>query len=187
MFRIHESSEVREQNIRRRAQTEPRQAFLHATVHMEWCIRRACIALGNEPNVIIKSRLQRASGLSRLSGEWDRIPSVTPLEELLGRNTWLQLLRVFNLRNRIVHGNGGASRAYANQMMDVAFYVASCVRQYAQGRGVDLHRRLQVRQRPTGNGTIRGHAFHPDNSLKHLLVEEDEGRRFSCAVDRLST
>lgn len=127
MFRIHESSEVREHNVRRRAEPKPCQAFLLATMHVEWNIRRACIALGNEPNVIMWKRLKGASGYSKMSNEWDRIPSIRPLEELLGRDSWLPLSRALNLRNRIVHENGGAPHTYANQMRDVAFYDPSCV------------------------------------------------------------
>lgn len=127
MFRVHVSSEVKEQNVRRCAETKPCQAFLLAIVHVKWNIRRACIALGNEPNVIMWKRLMGASGYSKMSNVWDRIPSVRPLEESLGRDSWLQLSRVFNLKNRIVDENGGASHAYANQMMAVAFYDPSCV------------------------------------------------------------
>lgn len=187
MFRVTETNEERERTIRRCARTNPCQAVVLATVHVEWTIQRACILLGQQPNAIIRKRLKRASGFLNLSREWDRIQPATPLQDVLGRNNWLGLSRVFDLRNRVVHGNGGASRAYANEMMQVAFYAVGCVRQQVENNGKDLHGRLPIRRQPTGKGTIKGHTYYPDDSLKQFYVEEDGGRRFYCDVDTLPT
>lgn len=182
-----ETGEEREWNLRRHAETDPCLALVLATVHVEWTIRRACIALGQEPNAIIRKRLKKASGFLKLSREWQNIPGANPLEAILGDNNYLQLTRVFDLRNRLVHGNGGASPTHANELVEVALLNASLVRQYAAQRGFDLHRTLPVRQQATGKGTIIGHRLNDRRSLKQFHVAEDDGPQFYCDVDTLST
>lgn len=187
MFLNGDSAEDRQQRISGYAETEPFFALVLAAVHVEWTVRRACIALGRMPNVIIRKRLRRCSGLLRLSKEWIDLIHEPSLPSIMNEECWLQLTRVFDLRNKLVHGEGTASPTYATGLVQVALQAAEKVRHFASIRGVDLYNRLPVRRQVTSTGIIRGRNLNSEGYLLKLIVQEDGGGDFECDVGTVST
>lgn len=187
MFLNGDSAEDREQRIRRHAETEPLLALVLAAVHVEWTIRRACIALGHLPNAIIRKRLRKCSGLRRLNEEWINITQNPSLNSIVGEEHWLQLTKVSDLRNKLVHGERTASLPYARELVPAALLAAETVRAFASRRGIDLYQRLPVRKQRVGKGTIKGHKLKDDGYLQKLIVQEDGGGDFDCDVSTVST
>lgn len=187
MFLNGDSAEDREQRIRGHGETEPLLALVLATVHVEWTIRRACIALSGMPNAIIRRRLRKCSGLLKLNMEWIDMTREPSLRSIMGEELWLHLTRVFDLRNKLVHGERTASLPYARELLQVALLAAESVRDFASSRGVDLYNRLPVRRQVINTGTIKGHKLNTERCLQKLIVEEDGGGDFECDVGTVST
>ena len=60
MFLVSDDSPTRELRIRAALTTEPAIAVIVGAVHVEWTVRRAILALGRSPNVVLRVQLTRA-------------------------------------------------------------------------------------------------------------------------------
>lgn len=67
MFCLGETRDERERRVREYASADPGLALVISVTHFEWNVGRTCIALGREPNVIVRNQLKGSPGLSKLS------------------------------------------------------------------------------------------------------------------------
>ncbi len=147
MFLVSYSSTSREERIRQFLLEDPPLAALLSVIHFEWTVRRAIIALGTSPNVVIRERLKSAHGCDRYKEVWKEevFPNIQrTLPQVVGN--WEGLQRAFRLRHRVVHGITSCGREYAEERVDWAIAAASNVRAVSRDYGVDLDRRLPVRR-----------------------------------------
>ena len=70
MFLVSDDSPTRELRIRAALTTEPAIAVILGAVHVEWTVRRAILALGRSPNIVLRVQLTRAHGLDQYKDLW---------------------------------------------------------------------------------------------------------------------
>mmetsp|Transcript_3812 Transcript_3812/g.24107 ORF Transcript_3812/g.24107 Transcript_3812/m.24107 type:complete len:232 (+) Transcript_3812:4432-5127(+) len=185
MFRLSEGKEERERKILECASTDPWLALVISVIHFEWNVRRACIALSKEPNAIVRMQLKGSPGLPKLSSKWEEILDDGSLQNLLGANSWREMMGAYKTRNRLVHGEGSSDPHFARDQVTVVLDAAEKVRVYAENAGANLYRRLQVRKLSTVNATIIGHQLTASGSLKKLHLRDDSRVSFFCTVGRI--
>lgn len=103
-FCLDETRYERERRIQEYASTDPWLALVITVTHFEWNVGRTCIALGREPNIIVRNQLKGSPGLSKLSRKWEEILDDGLLQNLLGANMWREMICAHKTRNRLVHG-----------------------------------------------------------------------------------
>lgn len=104
MFCLGETRYKRERCIQEYASSDPWFALVISVTHFEWSVGRTCIALGREPNIIVRNQLKGSPGLSKLSRKWEEILDDGLLQNLLGANMWREMICAHKTRNRLVHG-----------------------------------------------------------------------------------
>lgn len=147
MFLVKDGSEFREERIQQFLSEDPALAALLSVIHFEWTVRRAIIALGTSPNVVVRQKLARCHGHTAYKELWK--------EEVVSRqhkslpvivSNWDGLLRAFKLRHILVHGVQTCGSEYAAERSGWAISAAKEVREYCALRKIDLDARLPVRQ-----------------------------------------
>lgn len=120
MFLVQDSSLSRENRIEQFLTDDPSLSALLSVVHFEWTIRRAIIALGKSPNVVVRSQLKSCHGLDRYKDLWkdevflnDKLNVRLRLPEAV--KDWNGLGRAFRLRHRLVHGASSCGAEYARE------------------------------------------------------------------------
>jgi hypothetical protein len=148
MFLVRDDSIAREARIHALVATDPPLAVILGAVHVEWTVRRALLALGRSPNVVLRTRLARAHGLDHYKDLWKaevvRARGAPSLPQLVRR--WPELRRAFLLRHRLVHGARSCTATYASPKVAVLLEAAADIRAFCRAQGVDLHVRLPVRR-----------------------------------------
>lgn len=149
MFLVKDASELREQRIRQFLNEDPSLAALLSVIHVEWTVRRAVIALGKSPNVIVRKQLEGCHGHKAYKNLWN-LEVVSnghaPLTDIV-RN-WEGLTKAFKLRHVLVHGASSCSPDYATERMDWAIAAAKDIREYCLQYKINLDTRLPIRRQP---------------------------------------
>lgn len=150
MFLVGDASDAREARIRSFLRSEPPIAVILGAVHVEWTLRRAVLALGRTPNVVLRQQMARCHGLDQYKELWrvevaagGRAPT---LPHVVRR--WPELRRAFLLRHRLVHGASACGADYAAPKVEVLLESAANLRAFCAGHGIDLYARLPVRRAP---------------------------------------
>jgi hypothetical protein len=147
MFLVQDSSQSRENRIKRFLDEDPTLSALLAVIHFEWTAKRAIIALGTSPNVVIRSRFRACTGLERYKDLWkdEVFPKIGKrLPEVI--ENWQGLGRSFSLRHRLVHGVSSCGSEYAMVRANWAIDAANDIRAVCDERKVNLDLRLPVRR-----------------------------------------
>jgi hypothetical protein len=147
VFLVRDSSSSREERIKQFLDEDPALAALLSVIHFEWTVRRAIIALGTSPNVVIRENLENCHGLSRYKVLWKEevFPNIQlRLPEVV--KNWDGLDRAFRLRHKLVHGVTSCEAEYAKQRVYWAINATSDLRSVCIDNGIDLDSRLPVRR-----------------------------------------
>jgi len=150
MFLVHENPDDRDQRIRDflASDLDAAIAVILSAVQFEWTVRRAIIALGSSPNKKLREQLSQCYGLDKYKNMWKlevHPKHHTRLTQIV--ENWQDLRDAFNLRDRLLHGLTSCDRSYATRRVEAAIRAACFIRQFAQSKGVDLHKRLPIRRR----------------------------------------
>lgn len=150
MFLVQDSSSCREERIKKFLDEDASLSALLAVIHFEWTLRRATIALGTSPNVIVRAKLSKCHGLEKYKDVWrDEVflnshREVERLPEVIQK--WENLGRAFRLRHRLVHGATSCSNDYAAERVHWALDATHDVRAVCVGNDINLDARLPVRR-----------------------------------------
>lgn len=147
MFLVSDSSQAREDKIKQFLADDPSLSALLSVIHFEWTIRRAIIALGTSPNVIVRSKPRNCHGIDKYKDLWkdEVFPNIQQrLPEII--NNWDGLSRAFRLRHRLVHGTTTCGQEYACERVYWAINAANDVRMVCLANGINLDSRLPVRR-----------------------------------------
>jgi hypothetical protein len=148
MFLVQDSSLSREARIKQFLAEDPSLSALLAVIHFEWTVRRAIIALGTSPNVIVRAKLKNCHGLDKYKDVWkdEVFPNVQlRLPDEVVKN-WEKLGRAFRLRHRLVHGATSCGREYASERVYWAIEATNDVRSVCTDHEINLDKRLPVRR-----------------------------------------
>lgn len=149
MFLVQDSSVSREERIKQFLDEDPSLSALLSVIHFEWTVRRAIIALGKSPNVVIRVKLRGCQGLDGYKDLWrDEVflndqRNITRLSEVV--KNWQGLGRAFRLRHRLVHGATSCGTEYAKERVNWAI-ATNNVRHICKVEGINLDLRLPVRR-----------------------------------------
>jgi hypothetical protein len=148
MFLVRDTSAAREARIQGFLSDDPSLAALLAIVHVEWTLRRAIIALGSSPNVVVREQLRQCHGHENYRDVWrDEVLPRTG-QRLTGViQNWDGLKRTFRLRHVLVHGVRPVSFDYAAERAGWALAGAADIRALCTAHGIDIDSRLPVRRR----------------------------------------
>ena len=72
MFLVKDTSNLREERIKQFLNDDPALAALLSVIHFEWTVRRALIALGTSPNIIVRQQLERCHGHEAYKELWKK-------------------------------------------------------------------------------------------------------------------
>jgi hypothetical protein len=147
VFLVKDASEGREQRIRQFLNDDPSLAALLSIIHVEWTVRRAVIALGQSPNVVVRQKLERCHGCDAYKDIW-KLEVVTNGHKTLPNvvANWHGLTKAFKLRHMLVHGASSCSGEYATERMEWALLAAQDIREYCSQYEINLDTRLPVRR-----------------------------------------
>jgi len=151
MFLVQDSSLSREDRIKQFLTDDPSLSALLSVIHFEWTVRRAIIALGTSPNVVIRAKLKNCHGIDRYKDVWKdevflnvKLSSQLRLTEAV--KDWNGLCRAFRLRHKLVHGTTSCGAEYARERVQWAIAGANDVRAVCTDNGINLDSRLPVRR-----------------------------------------
>jgi hypothetical protein len=147
MFLVQDSSLSRENRIKQFLTEEPSLSALLSVIHFEWTLRRAIIAVGTSPNVLVRAKLKNCHGLDKYKDVWkdEVFPNVQlRLPEVV--KNWDGLGRAFRLRHRLVHGATSCEPGYARERVYWAIDAANDVRAICIDKNINLDVRLPVRR-----------------------------------------
>ncbi len=153
MFLVKDSSLSREERIKQFLAEDASLSALLAVIHFEWTIRRAIIALGTSPNVVVRVKLAKCHGLDKYKDVWrDEVflnnlneqRKVKRLPEVV--KNWEGLGRAFRLRHRLVHGVTSCGIDYATERVHWAIDATNDVRMVCTENNINLDARLPVRR-----------------------------------------
>ena len=150
MFLVQDSSLSREERIKHFLVEDASVSVLLSIIHFEWTVRRAIIALGTSPNVLVRGKLAKCHGLDKYKDVWrDEVflneqRQVDRLSEVV--KNWESLGRVFRLRHRLVHGVTSCSIDYARERVYWALDATNDVRAVCVQNDINLDVRLPVRK-----------------------------------------
>ncbi len=150
MFLVSDTSISRQSGILALMTEDPALSVLLAVIHFEWTIRRAIIALGSSPNVVVRKKLkEKGNGDENYKKLWKEevFPRVNKRLPEIVKN-WAGLKKSFKLRHKLVHGVGSCGKSdYACERVKWAIEAATDVREYCKLNNVDLDSRLPVRRK----------------------------------------
>lgn len=151
MFLVSDTSLSRESKIHSFLVDEPPLAAILAVIHFEWTVRRAIIALGTSPNVIVREKLESCHGHKKYKQLWQE--EVYPrtnkrLTEVI--INWQGLQKSFALRHKLVHGVKSCGKSeFTNERVQWALNAAKDIREFCISfePKIDLDSRLPIRRR----------------------------------------
>lgn len=150
MFLVQDSSLSREERIKQFLAEDASLSALLSVIHFEWTVRRAIIALGTSPNVVVRAKLAKCHGLDKYKNVWkDEVflneqREVKRLSDVV--KNWEGLGRAFRLRHRLVHGATSCSTDYARERVYWALDAMNDVRTVCAGNDINLDARLPIRR-----------------------------------------
>jgi hypothetical protein len=150
MFLVQDSSSSLEERIKHFLAEDASLSALLAVIQFEWTVRRAIIALGTAPNVVVRAKLAKCHGLDKYKDVWkDEVflneqRKVERLSEVV--KNWEGLGRAFRLRHRLVHGVASCGTDYARERVYWALDATHDVRTVCTGSNINLDARLPVRR-----------------------------------------
>jgi len=149
MFLVGDQSSYRERRIRAFLRDEPAIAVLLSAAHFEWTVSRTLLFLSKSPNVELRERLMRCSGLKRYCELWEKelghISSYKALSAVV--TNWSLFMEAFQLRHGLIHGRETCTRNTATLEVEAILLAAGQVREFCSSQGIDLHKRLPIRPR----------------------------------------
>ena len=151
MFLVSDRPFDRHARIRSFLLSDPGIAVLLAAVNLEWTLKRALLALSQEPTADVRESLRSVFQLERYSKEWRqrlRWRGAKRLPQIVLR--WQAVNKAFSLRSRLVHGMGSCSTSFAAPHVEVLIEAAELIQEYANSRDVDLYAPLKTRKRAKG-------------------------------------
>ncbi len=130
---------------------DPVIAVLLAAVDFEWTVRRAILALGKKPTVIIREKILRhCHGLKAYSDPWRseiKPKHLVGLADVVGN--WDDFKKAYQLRHTLVHGaQGTTGTQYAAIRVDAMLSASKAIATFCTNHGTHLFSRLPVRKRP---------------------------------------
>ena len=163
MFLVSETWEERKAKILSFAEQDCCVGVILATINVEWCLRRCILILGSSSTTELKNT--KMSGLDEYKDFWGT--EITPrvgirLSELINQNVkvsaswkkalsntnaWNVLIRVFELRNKLVHGvEGGAPKAFSKDSVEFLLAVADALICFVESQGASIFAKLKTRK-----------------------------------------
>jgi len=158
VFSVGFGSQKREDEIRRILKDQDTTtAVILAAVHFEWMLKRAILKLGMSPTKALREQLADVYTINDKKGRredykaiWRREVQIrfanAALGTVLGRLNAIQNVAL-DLRGRIVHGNGTASRKQAEAAVELFLDAGEKLRAFAEKGGENLDSRLKRRIR----------------------------------------
>lgn len=147
MFLVQDSSLSREERIKQFLAEAPSLSALLAVIHFEWTVRRAIIALGTSPNVVVRTKLKSCHGLDKYKDVWkDEVFTKVQLRLPEVVKNWDGLAKAFRLRHRLVHGATSCGTQYAKERVHWAIDATNDVRTVCIVKGINLDERLPIRR-----------------------------------------
>lgn len=148
MFLVSDTSVAREARIRSFLAEDPSLAALLAVVNVEWTLRRAIVALGTSPNVVVREQLRQCHGHEKYRDVWrDEVKPRTGLGLPQVLSHWDGLKRAFKVRHVLVHGVRAVSYNFAADRAEWALTAAYDIRGFCAIHHVDLDARLPIRRK----------------------------------------
>ena len=164
MFLVGETWEERKAKIQRFAEQDDCVGVILATINVEWCLRRCILILGSSPTAELKA--SKMSGLGEYNDFWKtevaprtgitlpklidqqvKISDFWKTTKSSGMNAWNVLIRVFELRNKLVHGvEGGAPKALSKDAVIFLLEVADALIRFVESQGASIFARLKTRK-----------------------------------------
>lgn len=164
MFLVSETWEERKAKILSFAEQDCCVGVILATINVEWCLRRTILILGSSSTTELKNT--KMSGLDEYKDFWKT--EVTPrtgitLPKLIdqqvtisdfwkttkssGMDAWNVLIRVFELRNKLVHGvEGGAPKAFSKDSVEFLLAIADALICFVESQGASIFAKLKTRK-----------------------------------------
>jgi hypothetical protein len=151
MFLVKNTSEFRKKKIRSflgKDEDGPI-AIVLAAIHFEWIISRAILLLSRSPTAEVKAKLAETHGLDRYKDLWKEELSKAGICKTLPNSVsdWTSIRAAMVARNRIAHGSGSATAAWARKHANALLSAADEIGKIATDRGIDLHANVSPRRR----------------------------------------
>lgn len=147
MFRVKDTSTIREARIARVAADDPQFAVVLSIAHVEWTLRRAIVALGSSPNTELRGRLLACHGLDAYRNLWrDEVLPITRMRLPQVVQNWDGLIRAFRLRHVLIHGVRSCAPDHALRRVEWALAAARDIHTFCGAHGFDLDSRVPVRR-----------------------------------------
>ena len=145
LFTVKYGSERREKHIRDREQEDITIAVICAAVHFEWTIKRFILKLGKSSTKAIRSRLEGIYGKEQYEKIWkdEVLAKYSSLYTIIDKK---QLKGAFDVRGRIVHGNGLGNPKKAHEAVESFLSASGKLRNFAEKHGENLDTRLKTRR-----------------------------------------
>jgi len=138
--------------------------FLLASVHLEWTVRRAILALGHGATKDIKAEMKSKHGLKDYKELWrdEVVKGASPprprLHELIQDRTarfgnsrpvlWTDLIRAMDVRHTIVHGREcTAGVSFLRNNIEVFLNAADAIASFVKDSGGDVYATIRRRNR----------------------------------------
>ncbi len=157
MFSIGYGCIKRKEKIQSIAESDYTTAVILAAVHFEWMIKRTILKMGCSPTKQLRKDLEEIYTIRNTSHSkdyktiWGK--EVAPrfknssLGQVLGNLHVLQN-KTFNVRGRIIHGNGTVSKKEGKPAIDELLKASEKLRQFTLKHGEDIDSRLRPRIKP---------------------------------------
>lgn len=164
MFLVGETWEERKAKIQCFAEQDDCVGVILATINVEWCLRRCILILGSSPTAELKA--SKMSGLGEYNDFWKtevaprtgitlpklidqqvKISDFWKTTKSSGMNAWNVLIRVFELRNKLVHGvEGGAPKALSKDAVNILLDVAEVLIHFVESQEASIFAKLKTRK-----------------------------------------
>ncbi len=149
MFFVSDTQRYKGKIIKERLNREPMIAVLLAAVNFEWTVSRCILFLSNSPNVKLRERLSKCSGLTKYKEIWKEElikhdPSIPPLAEIV--KNWSRFKDAFVLRHRLIHGRATCTRNMAAEPVETILLAVDDLYKFASSMKINLHSRAPIRR-----------------------------------------
>jgi hypothetical protein len=149
MFFVSDSRDHKKKKIRAYLNREPMVAVLIAAANFEWTVGRCILIFSSSPNIELREKLRKCSGLDKYKELWKQElmddPSVPHLAQIIEQ--WEDFKEAFQLRHILIHGRGTCSRNMAQAPVERMLAATDDLYKFVESRGKSLHNRLPVRRK----------------------------------------
>ena len=142
MFHVADDKGIKGRKIRTCLQNEPMIAVLLAAANFEWTVGRCILFLSPSPNVEVRERLMKCSGLCKYADLWMRElvahdGSIPPLPQIVQH--WKRFNDTFQWRHKLIHGRDTCTRNMATEPAETILAATSELYDFPRIRNIDLH------------------------------------------------